>query len=147
MSMEEITNLYTEINGLFACIKCNYQSKRKDNLKRHINEKHLSKKVKCTKCGNVVTKSALSRHKRLACKVACPQISKPPATTVNDQTLTNTAISIEKRTIPLNLEVIKLSDGKVIIKSDHIEIDGLFFQLVQRKGKLIIVENGQFVCS
>lgn len=142
--MDEITNLYTEANEKFACNNCNYKSKRFDNLKRHIDERHLNKKVKCLKCGKELTKSALSRHKRLACKKSQSKASKQSeAMTNNSQSQPDSIVSIEQRTIPLNVEITKLLDGKVIIKSDDIEIDGLVFQLTQKKGNPIFVANGR----
>lgn len=136
--MDEITNLYTKVNGKYACNKCNHQSNRYDNLKRHIAEMHLNKKVKCEECGKELTKSALSRHKRLACKnVRKSKSSNQPDITTNSTMQPDSVVSVEQRTIAMNLEIVKLLNGKVIIKSDDIEIDGLLFQLKQKEGKMV----------
>lgn len=142
MEMEEKSN-FSIINGKFACTKCNYQSNRLDNLKRHIEDKHLKVKVSCEKCGKQLTKSAFSRHKKLSC--ANSTKSKPSkqfeTTPIETVLQSDSIVSIQRRTIPLNLEITKMSDGKVFIKSDDIQIDGLLFHLVQKEGKMIFVQN------
>lgn len=40
----------------------------------------------------------------------------------------------------MNIEIMKLPDGQVIIKSDDVEIDGLLFQLTLKKGTLFLLE-------
>lgn len=40
--MDKYSNLYTKIGAFFACNNCDSQSKRWDNLKRHIDESHLA---------------------------------------------------------------------------------------------------------
>lgn len=117
--MDRIASLCTKVNENFACKKCKYQSKRYDNLKRHIEEKHLKIKVYC-KCGKMMTKSALSRHRRMNCSIPSKQSELTAASVV----------SIEKYTVSLNIEVSKLSDGSISVQHDAINVDGRLFSLV-----------------
>lgn len=118
--MDEIASLYTKKNGKFACNTCNIEMNRYDNIKRHIEEKHLKIKVTC-ECGKTMTKSAMSRHKRSTCSVHCKQ----------SDTIPTAIVSVEDYIVDsFKVQLIKSSDGSVSIAHDAIQVDGHLFNLV-----------------
>lgn len=72
--MDQKTNNNNDDNfEVFACPlfledgqRCNYDSPREHNLKRHIKETHNGEKIEC-KCGKLMTVSSIQRHKRESC--------------------------------------------------------------------------------
>lgn len=128
--MDRIASLCTKVNEKFACKKCKYQSKRYGNLKRHIEESHLQIKVSC-KCDKKMTKSALSRHRRLNCSISSKKSELTAASVV----------SIEKYTVSLNIQLTKLSDGSVSVQHDAINVDGRFSLVPYENGESNAVEN------
>lgn len=124
--MDEIESLCIKVNGKFACKKCKHCTNRYDNLKRHIEEKHLKIKVTC-ECGKTMTKSALSRHKRSTC---------------NRMKQSDESHVIEEHIVhSFKIKLIKSADGSVSALHDAINVDGYLFNLVPIKSKIDSILN------
>lgn len=104
----------------FKCRFCDHSTNRKDNLRRHENEKH-KKKLKTCECGKQFTSSALSRHKQ-TCNKQLPSIDLSPFNISNDQ-----IANVAEHTVKIKLATLK--DGTVVSLSNDIQVGGYTFAL------------------
>lgn len=117
--MEPIASLYSKVDGKFACKACNTEMKRLDHIKRHIEGRHLKVKITCGECGDTMSKSAMSRHKRVSCR---GQINQPTTVVVENHIVDS-----------FQIQLIKSSDGSITVVHDPIRVNGNLYSLMPIK--------------
>ncbi len=76
------TSIMKTSEGLFQCLKCGYQSKKRDHVVRHNGRIHETlPKIKCPICGKVtLNEYSLAEHTRIAHKLKLSDLKKAAST-------------------------------------------------------------------
>lgn len=130
-------------NNFFECDydSCTYKTKRKDNLKVHVNEKHKKILKTCIKCGERMTQSSLCRHKRLDTCVRMMAIQSS-ANQIQDNGEENLLGPIQnsidsvmdvKVKIETTISIAKHNNGSFTVSHSGIQLGGLTLYLTTQK--------------
>lgn len=135
--MDTIASLFMKVGGNYVCKKCNHQTNRLENIKRHIEDTHLKMKVTC-ECGKRMAKSSLSRHKRLSCK---------PLTRTQSESTPIFTVSVKEFTVDsFKIKLITSSDGSRAVLHDPVQVDGYPYNLSPTKtSEINLIEDMQMI--
>lgn len=129
-----------ESDEVFKCTLCSYKDSRRDNFNRHKREKHLKILSQCNLCGKKMTATSISRHRKKACMNGVrPIVASTSSFDTNDSTYVVNSVEHQIQTV---VKVDTLSNGRTVISSEEIQLNGITYVLVPKHNSYSNVTNG-----